>query len=141
MVSLKLNSFQPALTFNHDNLDNSHTKIGVFYGSLRAAGVWAENSIPTDKVALLDECKDVIPVGGKVSAEVTGDVAKMMFNWETIGSGDLLMLALQHHMDTIETNGKTTLDVDVLKGNVVLKDTKHLSYQIHLFCQFLLIKG
>ena len=75
--------------------------IGVFYGSLRAAGVWAENSIPTDSVALLDECKDVIPVGGKVSAEVTGDLARMVFNWETIGSGDLLMLALPHHMDTM----------------------------------------
>ena len=111
----------------HDNLDNYLINIGVFYGSLRAAGVWAENSIPTDKVALLDECKDAIPVGGKVSAEVTADLAKMMFNWETIGSGDLLMLALPHHMDTVETNGKTVLEVDVLKGNVVEKDTNYLS--------------
>ena len=54
----------------------------------------------------------------------------MMFNWETIGSGDLLMLALPHHMDTMETNGKTILEVDVLKGNVGLKDTKYLSYKI-----------
>ena len=96
--------------------------LGVFYGSLRAAGVWAENSIPTDSVALLDECKDVIPVGGKVSAEVTGDLARMVFNWETIGSGDLLMLALPHHMDTMETyenTMQTTFEVDVLKGSVI----------------------
>ena len=51
----------------------------------------------------------------------------MMFNWETIGSGDLLMLALPHHMDTMDTNGKTILEVDVLKGNVVLNDMKYLS--------------
>ena len=50
----------------------------------------------------------------------------MMFDWETIGSGDLLMLALPHHVDTMETNGKTTLEVDVLKGNVILSDTKYL---------------
>ena len=56
----------------------------------------------------------------------------MTFNWETIGTGDLLMLALPHHMDTMETNGKTTLEVDVLKGNVVLRDTKYLSYEIKI---------
>ena len=91
----------------------------MFYGSLRAAGVWAENNIPTDNVDLLDECRDAIPVGGKVSAEVSGDLAAMKFNWETIGSGDLLMLALPHHMDTLETNEntiQTILEVDVLKG-------------------------
>ena len=59
----------------------------------------------------------------------------MMFNWETIGSGDLLMLALPHHMDTMETNGKTTLEVDVLKGSVVFSDKsifniKYVSYEI-----------
>ena len=56
----------------------------------------------------------------------------MMFNWETIGSGDLLMLALPHHMDTMDTNGKTILEVDVLKGKFGLKDTKYLSYEISL---------
>ena len=110
--------------------NNVLIEIGVFYGSLRAAGVWAENSIPSDSVALLDECKDAIPVGGKVSAEVNGDLAKMTFNWETIGSGNLLMLALPHHMDTMETNAKTTLEVDVLKGNVAIRDKKYLSYKI-----------
>ena len=87
---------------------------------MRAAGVWAENDIPSDTVAVLDESRDTIPVGGKVSAEVTGDLAKLNFNWETIGSGDLLMLALPHHMDTMEMSGntiQTILEVDVLKGN------------------------
>ena len=95
---------------------------------MRAAGLWSKNGIPTDTVAVLDESRDSIPVGGTVSADVTGDLAKMNFEWETIGSGDLLMLALPHHMDTMETQynpGKTRsgstiqtiLEVDVLKGN------------------------
>ena len=44
----------------------------------------------------------------------------MSFDWETTGSGDLLMLALPHHMDTMEMSGstiQTNLEVDVLKGN------------------------
>ena len=90
---------------------------------MRAAGVWAENDIPSDTVAVLDESRDAIPVGGKVSAEVTGDLAKLNFDWETIGSGDLLMLALPHHMDTMEMSGntiQTILEVDVLKGNSIM---------------------
>ena len=60
---------------------------------------------------------------------MTGDLAKMNFEWETIGSGDLLMLALPHHMDTMEMSGstiQTILEIDVLKGN----------YNIFNECQF-----
>ena len=71
--------------------------------------MWSKSGIPTDIVAVLDESRDAIPVGGKVCAEVSGDLAIMNFDWEIIGSGDLLMLALPHHMDTMEMQPRRTI--------------------------------
>lgn len=81
--------------------------------------MWAENGIPSGSIEVLDECRDTIPIGGKVSAEVTENLAKLSFEWETIGSGRLLIMALSHHLDTMEFNEntiKTKHKDDVLKG-------------------------
>ena len=84
-----------------------------FTGSLRVAGVW--DGVEGD-VATLDEHAGVVPTAGTVSAEVAGNIAFMNYNWETVGSGNLLMMALPHHLDTIKTT-QTNHKLHALKGN------------------------
>ena len=73
--------------------------------------------VPGD-VSTLDSHADKIPVGGTVSAEVAGDVAYMNYNWETQGSGELLMMALPHHLDTLVST-QTNHKLQALKGQMV----------------------
>eukprot|EP00091_Calanus_sinicus_P011310 TRINITY_DN2563_c0_g1_i2.p1 TRINITY_DN2563_c0_g1~~TRINITY_DN2563_c0_g1_i2.p1 ORF type:complete len:402 (-),score=100.47 TRINITY_DN2563_c0_g1_i2:542-1747(-) len=86
-----------------------------FTGSIRVAGYWEGGMVD---VAKLDECSGKIPIGGSVSSEVEGDMAYMNFNWETVGSGELLMMALPHHLDKI-TNTQVDHQLEVLKGVMV----------------------
>jgi len=90
-------------------------------GWIRAAAVW-ESSGEGDEQTLNTFWK-VIPTGGKVSAEVSGDTAIMKFNWELAEDdvGFVMMMALPHHLDTLvnldtdETNHKLM----TLKGEMV----------------------
>merc|ERR1719153_2009029 len=102
-----------SITFNVNGANLDAT--GPFSGSIRVAGYFNSNSVDTGK---LDECAGRIPTGGTVSAEVQGDMANMKFNWETTGSGELLMMALPHHMDTLQ-NPQTGHTLEVLKGKMV----------------------
>ena len=88
---------------------------GPFTGSVRAAGLWEgrEGDIRT-----LDQHSGRIPLGGRVSALVEGDLAHLSFHWETSGSGELLVMALPHQMDTI-TNPATPHTLSALKGSLV----------------------
>ena len=88
---------------------------GPFTGSVRAAGLWEgrEGDIRT-----LDQHSGRIPLGGRVSALVEGDMAHLSFHWETSGSGELLVMALPHQMDTI-TNPATPHTLSALKGSLV----------------------
>ena len=83
-----------------------------FNGSIRVAGVW--DGVEGDG-ATLDDHAGAIPTGGTVSAEVSGDVAFMKYNFEVAGSLDLLMMALPHHLDTIKTP-QTHHKLHALKG-------------------------
>ena len=87
---------------------------GPFTGSVRAAGV--EIGTAYD-ISDLDEQSARIPIGGSISAEVEFDVATMTFTWDTVGDGDLMMMALPHHMDTL-TNPTFPHSVKALKGNM-----------------------
>jgi len=94
---------------------------GPLTGWIRAAAVW-EASGEGDEQTLNTFWK-VIPTGGKVSAEVSGDTAIMKFNWELAEDdvGYVMMMALPHHLDTLvnldtdETNHKLM----TLKGEMV----------------------
>jgi len=101
------------ITFNVNgpNLEASEQ----FLGSIRVAGFWEKGDF---NVTMLDECAGKIPTGGHISAEVEGDLANLKFNWKTLGSGKLLMMALPHHLDKI-TNVQTDLHLSVLKGEMV----------------------
>ena len=59
-----------------------------FTGSLRAALLDASSE------ATLDAHAARIPTGGTVSATATGDLGTITFDWQTEGSGPLLMMAL-----------------------------------------------
>ena len=88
---------------------------GSFSGWVRAAGLW--EGVEGD-IATLDQHSGKIPTGGKVSAQVEGDIAHMNFNWETVGTGELLGMALPHQQDTL-TNPTTSHTLTALKGNMV----------------------
>jgi len=94
---------------------NSLVASGPMSGSVRAAGMTEGTQYDVDS---LDACAGKIPVGGSISAEVEGDIANMNFNWVTQGSGDLLMMALKHQLDTL-TNSQTGHTIQVLKGYMV----------------------
>lgn len=94
---------------------NSLDSTAPFSGSVRAAGVAEGSQYDMDE---LDNHAESIPVNGTISAEVEGDTAIMKFNWFTEGSGELLMMALSHHLDTI-TNPQTEHTSVVLKGRMV----------------------
>ena len=88
---------------------------GTFTGSVRAAGLWDGEE---GDVATLDQYSARIPTGGHVSASVQADLATINFNWQTTGSGELLMMALPHHQDTL-TNPATAHTLTALKGHLV----------------------
>ena len=69
--------------------------------------MWSENDIPLSTAQKLDDGQTRVPIGGKISALSLKDekwnleYAEMRFHWRTIGSGDLLMFALPHQVDTM----------------------------------------
>ena len=87
---------------------------GPFTGTLRAA-VRESGSEAT----ILDAHSGRIPVGGDVAATATGDMGELSFNWETQGSGPLLMMALPHHMDVLSSPSVVSLTRNTMKGDMV----------------------
>ena len=85
---------------------------GTFTGTLRAAVLTGGGE------AVLDAYADRIPVGGTVDAVATGDLGELTFNWETQGTGSLLMMALPHHMDVLANGTATSLTRNTLKGDM-----------------------
>ncbi len=54
-----------------------------------------------------------------MEASTEGDTATITFTWETQGGGDLLTMALPHHLDVL-TGGVTTDHVyNTIKGDMV----------------------
>ena len=87
-----------------------------FSGSVRVAIVPDQSAL-----ALLDEHSGKIPTGGSISAQSAsgGKSAVYKLNFETEGSGNLLMLALPHHQQTLEQPLSNELVLDTLKGNMI----------------------
>jgi endo-1,3(4)-beta-glucanase len=88
---------------------------GPYNGALRAALVGPA----VDALAVLDKHKVAYPVGGEVTAEVTGDASTIGFKWKKKGDGPLLMMALPHHLDTLDRPEKTSLSLPSIKGDMV----------------------
>ena len=97
------------LSLNNGGLEAS----GPFTGSLRAALLDASSE------ATLDAHAARIPTGGTVSATATGDVGTITFDWQTEGSGPLLMMALPHHMDVLVAPSTTDVVQNTMKGDMI----------------------
>lgn len=87
---------------------------GVFDGSMRAAVV-----IGSVNAADLDAFSSAIPISGSVSASSSGDTATYTFSWEKSGTGDLLMMALPHHLDILSSPQLTDISYNTIKGDMI----------------------
>lgn len=102
----------PSITFNWTAAGLVST--GPYSGALRAALVGSA----VDALSELDKHKAAYPIGGDVTAKVTGDAATIEFNWKKQGDGPLLMMALPHHLDTLDLPKKTSLSLPSIKGDM-----------------------
>merc|ERR1712117_1007868 len=84
-----------------------------FTGTMRVA-VMVDGVSETD----LDNYSEKIPVGGSIVASSSGDSADVVINWETDGSGDLLMVALPHHMDVLAVQAPANHKLNGLRGDM-----------------------
>jgi endo-1,3(4)-beta-glucanase len=82
-----------------------------FTGTLRVAFAPDAAAIP-----VLDAHAGVVPRGGRLAVEVACDVATTHFNYETTGTGPLLMLAMPHHLARLVAPTTTALAYQTLRG-------------------------
>lgn len=85
-------------------------------------GVVRMAAAPTpDAAAVLDAYATRVPKGGDVHADAHGDRAVLAFDFTAQGKGDLLMLALPHHLDVghLSRVARTELKYTTLKGDMV----------------------
>jgi len=97
--------------------------VHVEAGALRLCalydGVLRVALAPEGSEELLDEHAAVVPVGGNVSAISNGDSVQMLFNWLVQGQGDLVMMALPHHLDVLKgARFAKQLSFTTLKGRM-----------------------
>jgi endo-1,3(4)-beta-glucanase len=83
-----------------------------FTGVLRAALVKSPQPangdfVVNNDIGVLDTSRNVYPTSATVDAVIRGDQATVTYAWNTVGSGDVLMLALPHHQDRL--TGPTTV--------------------------------
>ncbi|MEO0813800.1 MAG: glycosyl hydrolase, partial [Myxococcota bacterium] len=83
-----------------------------FTGSVRIARQGTSDSV-------LDAHRNAIPVGATVSATIDESTAQVIFDWETAGTGPLLMMSLPHHRDTLVAPSLTALSDTTLRGSMV----------------------
>ena len=101
-----------------------------FTGTIRVACVkGTEGDVDT-----LNLYSGRIPLGGSISAVTSGknettfvllktltsgDIATMKYHWQASGPGELLMMALPHHLDTLTDPTIPSHSYKVLKGTMV----------------------
>jgi len=90
------------------------TGTGAYSGYMRAACEW--DGYPNSDV--FDQYQGKVPTGGKISATSEGDVGTLKFDWETIGTGELLMFALPHHHDILSGVRWENIYYNSMKGDM-----------------------
>lgn len=85
-----------------------------FTGVLRAAAVTAPAAATE-----LDKYRAAYPKGGDVLVTVQEDTARIDFGWEKEGDGDLLMMALPHHVDSFAQPAEVPVKYPTLRGEMV----------------------
>jgi endo-1,3(4)-beta-glucanase len=100
-----------AMTWTSGTLQASSPFTGVLRAALVKSPQPASSPFVVDNdIGVLDANRGVYPTSAKVDATIRGDQATVTFGWNTVGSGDLLMLALPHHLDRL-TGPATTASV------------------------------
>ena len=84
-----------------------------FSGTMRIA-VMVEGVNETD----LDTYSGKVPIGGSIVASNSGDSADVVINWETEGTGDLLMVALPHHLDVLAVQVTANYKLNGIRGDM-----------------------
>ena len=68
--------------------------------------------------ATLDAHAAAVPVGGEVTATATGDVAELVYTWETASGGVPLQFALPHQLVVLEEPVVAGAQVTTIKGEM-----------------------
>ena len=102
------------LTLTLDSI-SSLTASEPYSGTLRAA------ALEPGTGSLLDAHAGRIPTGGAVSATASGDRAQLFFDWESMGTGPLLMMTLPHHRETLSSPSVPAVSFtkDTIRGPMV----------------------
>jgi len=89
-----------------------------FDGWVRLAHVFDGSS---EMLAVLVQYKDTIPVSGTVDYGMTGtSSSEMVFTWQVEGTPEnLLMMALPHHMDILQSPKQANINIYTSKGTMV----------------------
>ena len=116
--NLELNNGQRWIMYTSSDISISWsgsmvTANSPFSGTMRIA-VMVDGVSETD----LDTYSGKIPIGGSVEASTNGDSADVVINWETEGTGDLLMVALPHHMDVLAVQATADYKLNGLRGDM-----------------------
>jgi len=83
-----------------------------FTGTARIAAV----SGGTASKSVLNQYYQSVPIAGKTSFTVTKNTASYTFQYQTEGSGDLLMLCLPHHQDQLVSPNYASISYRSMKG-------------------------
>jgi len=68
---------------------------------------------------ILDRHAGAIPTGGSADLSAVGDVGTVRFDWQSTGTGDLLMMALPHHGARLSASTATeTMTLPSLSGTL-----------------------
>ena len=84
-----------------------------FTGTMRIA-VMVDGVSETD----LDTYSGKVPIGGSIEASNFADSADVIINWETEGTGDLLMVALPHHLDVLAVQVTANYKLNGIRGDM-----------------------
>ena len=68
--------------------------------------------------SILDQYAGAIPTGGSVDLSVSGDDGIVRFDWQRTGDGELLMMAMPHHMARMQSPSSPSLAVPSLSGTL-----------------------
>ena len=66
----------------------------------------------------LDTYAGKVPIGGSIEAVASGDSSDITINWKSEGNGDLLMVALPHHMDVLSNPLTASYKLNGVRGDM-----------------------
>lgn len=98
-----------------------------FTGSVRAALARAETP-----ATVLDQYAAAIPTGAALQLSTNGDMGVVEFGWKKQGSGDLLTMALPHHLTHLAAPALAGMPITTVRGPMqgVVGDSWQLQYPL-----------